>query len=135
MLCGQPELAERLNQSSLRQLKQRLALRCELLPFSLPETASYVAGRLRIAGGAPAEVFSRDAVIAIHEASSGIPRTINVIADNALIGGFARPAETGLGADRRRDPPRFRHQTVRTRARRAHSTVDVGAGTLGANAS
>lgn len=106
VLCGQPELAERLNQSSLRQLKQRLALRCELLPFSLPETASYVAGRLRIAGGAPAEVFSRDAVIAIHEASSGIPRTINVIADNALIGGFAaqqKPVSAPIVEEIRRD--------------------------------
>ena len=89
VLCGQPELAERLNQTSLRQLKQRVSLRCELQPLSLGETASYISGRLRIAGGAPRDIFTRDAVVAIYEGSSGIPRTINVICDNALIGGFA----------------------------------------------
>ncbi len=89
VLCGQPELADRLNESSLRQLKQRLALRCELGPLTLGETASYISGRLRIAGGAPSEIFTRDAVMAVFSGSSGIPRTINVICDNALIGGFA----------------------------------------------
>jgi general secretion pathway protein A len=89
VLCGQPELAERLNETSLRQLKQRVSLRCELQPLSLGETASYISGRLRIAGGAPLEIFTRDAVVAIYEGSSGIPRTVNVICDNALIGGFA----------------------------------------------
>lgn len=89
VLCGQPELADRLNQPSLRQLKQRIALRCEIGPLSLGEAASYISGRLRIAGGAPTEIFTREAVVAVFQASSGIPRTINVICDNALIGGFA----------------------------------------------
>ena len=89
VLCGQPELADRLNDPSLRQFKQRLALRCELRPLHLSDTASYISGRLRIAGGSPKDIFTRDAVVAIHEASAGIPRLINVIADNALIGGFA----------------------------------------------
>jgi len=89
VLCGQPELADRLNDTSLRQLKQRVSLRCELQPLSLGETASYISGRLRIAGGAPRDIFTRDAVVAIYEGSTGIPRTINVICDNALIGGFA----------------------------------------------
>lgn len=89
VLCGQPELADRLNEASLRQLKQRISLRCELAPLSLAETASYVAGRLRIAGGSPADIFTRGAVVAAHEAARGIPRTINVVCENALIGGFA----------------------------------------------
>jgi general secretion pathway protein A len=89
VLCGQPELAERLNETSLRQLKQRVALRCELRPLSLKETASYISGRLRIAGGIPADIFKREAVVAVFEGSSGVPRTINVICDNALISGFA----------------------------------------------
>jgi general secretion pathway protein A len=89
VLAGQPELADRLNQRGLRQLKQRIALRCEIVPFDVTNTASYVAGRLRIGGGSPAKIFSREAVIAICEASRGIPRTINVICDNALISGFA----------------------------------------------
>ena len=106
VLCGQPELADRLNDRSLRQLKQRVALRCELRPMSLHETASYMSGRLRIAGGAPTEIFTREAVVAIYEASSGIPRTINVLCDNALIGGFAaqlKPVPVGIVNDVCRD--------------------------------
>jgi general secretion pathway protein A len=89
VLVGQPELAERLNRPDLRQLKQRISLRCELLPFDLNESALYIATRLRLAGGAPAGIFSREAVRLIAQCSSGIPRTINVLCDNALISGFA----------------------------------------------
>jgi type II secretory pathway predicted ATPase ExeA len=89
VLAGQPELADRLNKSSLRQLKQRISLRCELKPLSLHETAAYIAGRLRIAGGTPAGIFTRAAVAAVYHGSFGVPRTVNVICDNALIGGFA----------------------------------------------
>ena len=89
ILAGQPELAVRLNAPDLRQLKQRIALRCELKPLSLPETATYLAGRIRAAGGVGAQVFTREAVALIHERSHGLPRTINVIADNALLSGFA----------------------------------------------
>ena len=106
VICGQPELADRLNEPSLRQLKQRVALRCELRALSLDETAAYIAGRLRIAGGSPAEVFTRRAVIAIHEAAAGIPRTVNVLCDNALIGGFAaqvKPIPVEIVADVCRD--------------------------------
>jgi general secretion pathway protein A len=89
VLAGQPELAERLNEARLRQLKQRIALRCQLDVLNLSEVAAYVAGRLRIAGGIPVEIFTRNAIEAIHEGSSGVPRLINVICENALIGGFA----------------------------------------------
>ena len=89
VLSGQPELADRLNEPRLRQLKQRVALRCELKAFTLNETLSYVAGRLRIAGGRPEQIFSVEAVKQIHQASSGIPRSVNVLCDNALISGFA----------------------------------------------
>jgi general secretion pathway protein A len=89
VLSGQPELADRLNAPSLRQLKQRITLRCELAPFNLEEACSYIAGRLRIAGGMPGDIFSQEAVIAIHKASQGNPRIINVLCDNALISGFA----------------------------------------------
>lgn len=89
IIAGQPELAERLNDQSLRQLKQRIALRCALRPLSPQETAAYIAGRIRAAGGTGAKVFTREAVALIHERSGGIPRTISVISDNALVGGFA----------------------------------------------
>jgi general secretion pathway protein A len=102
VLVGQPELADRLNDRALRQLKQRVALRCQLNPLELHHTAAYIAHRLTLAGGDPASVFSREAVIAIHERSHGIPRSINVVCDNALLTGFAlerRPIETDVIAE------------------------------------
>ena len=99
ILSGQPELAERLNEAELRQLKQRVVLRCSLSPLSLRETAWYVATRITIAGGDPVRLFTRDAVQAIHERSGGIPRTISVICDNALLTGYAegeRPVDTAV---------------------------------------
>jgi general secretion pathway protein A len=93
VLAGQPELADRLNESALRQLKQRVALRCELSPFTAQDTAGYILTRLRAAGSAnPGALFSAEAVALIHQKSRGIPRLINVICDNALVTAFA----TGL---------------------------------------
>ena len=97
ILAGQPELADRLNERSLRQLKQRVALRCQLSPLTLQETCAYVAGRIRAAGGVGAQTFTREAVTLMHERAHGIPRTLNVIADNALVTAFAtdrRPVNT-----------------------------------------
>lgn len=54
VLAGQPELADRLDQPNLRQLKQRVTLRCELEAFSVTDTAAYMASRIRTAGGDPA---------------------------------------------------------------------------------
>src|SRR6185503_5659344 len=89
ILAGQPEFATRLNDPALRQLKQRVALRCSIGAFELAETAAYIASRITTAGGESARLFTREAVQAIHEYSHGIPRTINVICDNALLGGLA----------------------------------------------
>jgi general secretion pathway protein A len=89
VLAGQPELAARLNEPGLRQLKQRVALRCELKPLSLADTAAYIASRIRTAGGDPGKIFTREAVTLIHEFSRGVPRTISVMCDNALMSGFA----------------------------------------------
>jgi type II secretory pathway predicted ATPase ExeA len=89
VLVGQPELATRLNEPALRQLKQRVALRCELPPLDLQETAAYIASRIRLSGGDAARLFTREAVTLIHECSRGIPRSINVICDNTLLHGFA----------------------------------------------
>src|SRR5262245_8180177 len=89
VLAGQPELGMRLEDPSIRQLKQRVTLRCELQPFELANTAAYIASRITTAGGDPSQIFTRDAVTLIHEYSAGIPRTINVICDNTLITGMA----------------------------------------------
>lgn len=89
ILAGQPEFADRLNEPGLRQLKQRVALRCEIAPFELAETAAYIGSRIVTAGGVSSRLFTREAVEAIHAHSHGIPRTINVLCDNALLGGLA----------------------------------------------
>ena len=89
VLVGQPELADRLNDPSLRQLKQRVVLRCSLEPLGLRSTASYIAARLQVAGGSPRDIFTKDAIVAVYEASRGIPRTIGVVCENALLAGFA----------------------------------------------
>jgi general secretion pathway protein A len=89
VLAGQPELAARLNQPGLRELKQRVALRCEIAPLDFRETAAYIVWRMRTAGCDGEMPFTREAVALIHESSRGIPRTINVMCDNALLSGFA----------------------------------------------
>jgi general secretion pathway protein A len=99
ILAGQPEVATRLNQASLRQLKQRIGLRCSLQPLAAADTAAYVAARLRVAGAGVDAIFTPDAVQTIHEHSGGIPRTVSVIADNALVTGFAldrRPVDRAV---------------------------------------
>lgn len=106
IMAGQPELADRLNASNLRQLKQRVALRCELRPLTRHEVEMYVAGRIRAAGGVGSEVFTREAVCLMYAAARGLPRTINVIADNALLGGFAagvKPVTRAIVAEVCRD--------------------------------
>jgi len=89
VLVGQPVFGVYLEDRGLRQLKQRVALRCEIAPFDLPETAAYIATRIKMAGGLAIQLFTREAVTLIHEHSGGIPRTISVICDNALVHGLA----------------------------------------------
>ena len=89
VLAGQPELGARLEESGLRQLKQRVALRCDVSAFGLAETAAYISSRIRTAGGEASRLFTREAVTLIHECSRGIPRTISVMCDNALVTGLA----------------------------------------------
>ncbi len=69
-------------------MKQRVTLRCEIVPFTLQETATYIAQRVKTAGGDAARLFTREAVMLIHERSGGFPRTISVLCDNALLTGF-----------------------------------------------
>jgi type II secretory pathway predicted ATPase ExeA len=99
VLAGQPELGLRLEDTALRQLKQRVTLRCELVAFDVSETADYISSRIVTAGGSPSKLFTREAVTLIHEYSQGIPRTISVICDNALVTGMAlnrHPVDSGI---------------------------------------
>ncbi len=90
-LVGQPELIDRLRDPRCRALYQRIASRYQLLPMNLEETRSYVHTRLKVAGSArPEGIFSKGAIEALYNYSNGIPRVINILADNALLLGYSR---------------------------------------------
>ena len=95
ILGGQPELDEMLDSHELRQIKQRIALRCHLDPLSFEETEKYIERRLQVAGApAKAEMFSAAAVSRVFRHSQGIPRLINTVCENALLSGYAKRAKT-----------------------------------------
>ena len=93
ILCGQPELHELLSQPELRQLKQRVSLKCSIKPLTARETGEYIRWRLRIAGCANENLFEPEAIKTVHRFSGGIPRIINNICDNALLTGFSEGSE------------------------------------------
>jgi len=137
VIAGQPEIAERLNDQSLRQLKQRVALRCELRPLNNSEAVGYIASRIRAAGGVPAGVFTKEAVQLIVARSQGIPRTINVICDNALLGGFAAgvlPVASDIVRDVCRDFD-IRTRDVQDREARGHASSTLRRGDVAHGAS
>jgi len=84
VLSGQPELEEKLRAPDVRQLRQRIALWARTHAISSEQTANYVSQRLLIAGTSE-KIFSDGAITAIHRASRGIPRIINLICEHALI--------------------------------------------------
>jgi general secretion pathway protein A len=90
VLTGQPELREKLNQKNLRQLKQRVALRCNMHEFpSVEEVDRYITERLLIAGSDQPNIFTPGAVDFIFQCSEGIPRNINNICDNAMLAAYS----------------------------------------------
>ena len=91
ILLGQPELREILARSDMRQLAQRITARYHLTPLDATETGAYLRHRFRIAGGQHSP-FTAGAVQRVHRHSGGVPRLINVIAERALLGGFAHDA-------------------------------------------
>ena len=90
VLTGQPELRDVLNNPDLRQLKQRVSLRCVIkaLP-NVEETDRYITSRLLVSGAERTDLFSPGAIDYIYRCTEGIPRNINNICDNALLAGYA----------------------------------------------
>jgi general secretion pathway protein A len=88
VLVGQPELEARLKRPELRQVKQRVALRCKTAALTLKETHDYIQARLHIAGANGKPVFASEAMDAVHLYSRGIPRVINLLCDHALISAY-----------------------------------------------
>jgi len=89
ILAGQPEFDRKLDAPNLRQLKQRVVLRCTLKPFTPFETGEYIQTRLAKVGMPEQTVFPPDVLSEIHTRSQGIPRVINALCDNLLLTAFA----------------------------------------------
>lgn len=89
ILLGQPELRDMLNRPELRQLAQRITARYHLTPLDAAESEAYVKHRMAVAG-CQRVPFSRLGLRALYQRSGGIPRLINVVADRALMAGYAR---------------------------------------------
>jgi len=93
VLLGQPELRQLLQRQNLRQLSQRITARCHLAPLGQDETYAYVRHRMKVAG-ARGNPFGQSALRALYQRSTGIPRLINIIADRALAGAYAKESHT-----------------------------------------
>ncbi len=93
ILLGQPELRDQLGRQELRQLAQRITARYHLTPLDRDETEAYVRHRVAVAGGARLP-FSRLGLRALYQRSGGVPRLINIIADRALMAGYAREQDS-----------------------------------------
>ena len=89
LLVGQPELGAKLQLPQLRQLKQRIGLRCSIPPLTPEQTAEYIRSRLQVAGARDPGLFTDRAVARISDYAGGIPRVINIVCDHCLLFGYA----------------------------------------------
>lgn len=88
VLMGQPELRDRLNEHSLRQLRQRITIRYHLRPLRFAEVKDYIRHRLHVSGANGTPYFSMGAVWRVFKYSKGIPRLVNAVCDKCLLAGF-----------------------------------------------
>ena len=89
LLVGQPELRAKLDLPQLRQLKQRIGLRCRIAPLTPEQVRDYIRTRLRIAGARNLLLFSPEAIARIAKYSGGIPRLVNTVCDHCLLFAYA----------------------------------------------
>ncbi len=88
VLVGQPELEEKLNRHELRQLRQRITVRCRTAPLGLEESRGYIQARLHIAGANGNPVFTLEAMNAVYLLSRGIPRVMNLLCEDSLMSAY-----------------------------------------------
>src|SRR5688572_8261531 len=93
VLMGQPELRDRLNDHSLRQLRQRITVRYHLTPLRFNEVKDYIRHRLHVSGANGSPYFSLAALWRIFKYSNGIPRLVNAVCDKCLLAGFVRQSD------------------------------------------
>ena len=126
VLVGQPELKQHLKMPQMRQVDQRVSVRCELTALGGADVGKYVRHRLTVASENGNHVqFSDGAITTIFNASGGVPRVINLICDRALQHGhrakatliesaLIKEAATSLGiAEPGRDAPAVAHRNSR----------------------
>lgn len=89
ILVGQPELEQLLNDPSLRQLNQRIAVRYRLAPLNCQETRDYVLHRLKMAGRPDGNLFAKGVLLRLFKVSGGVPRMINLLCDRCLLSAFS----------------------------------------------
>ncbi len=87
VLCGQPELKDRLTHPDMRQLRQRITVRYHLRLLTRAETRAYIRHRLTVAGGEGIN-FDESAMDAVFTYTGGVPRMINALCDNVLLAGY-----------------------------------------------
>ena len=111
VLVGQPELDQKMDSPQLRQLKQRITLRCTLEPLAELETRAYIWQRMKRAGMnfEAVLVFPPETVSSIYSYSHGIPRLVNTICENALIHAYAPPEQAPVVP-----PNSYQHPTIAT---------------------
>ena len=94
VLFGQPELDQHLSMPNIRQLKERITHGFNLLPLPARDIQDYLDFRMRAAGYHGPELFSKDALRLITEASEGLTRRINIYADKTLLAAYAAGTHT-----------------------------------------
>ncbi|OGQ05222.1 MAG: hypothetical protein A3F82_01650 [Deltaproteobacteria bacterium RIFCSPLOWO2_12_FULL_44_12] len=90
LLVGQPELEEKLASPELRQLRQRIQIRCRLNPLDLEQTERYITFRIQKAGPESRVAFEKSSVSRLHRLSQGIPRLINTLCDFCLVAAYLK---------------------------------------------
>lgn len=141
VLVGQPELAAKLEMPELRQLAQRISMRCTIPLLSVTATRNYIRTRLRMAGNTDAGLFTDAALTRISEYAGGIPRVINTLCDHSLLIGYADQtrridreiADEAIGYLAIGRRPRVRARRLRARSRMTPlrwAVVGVGGGIL-----
>src|SRR5271169_883738 len=102
VLSGQPELEDKLKLPELRQLRQRIMLRCKTTPLTKEQTHDYILKRLKIAGSGDEPIFSPEAMDAVHIYSMGIPRVVNLLCEHSLVNAYVdqqRPVKSKVVED------------------------------------
>jgi type II secretory pathway predicted ATPase ExeA len=125
VLSGQQELEDKLRLPQLRQLRQRIMLRCKTSPLSQEQTHEYILERLRIGGATGAPIFSPKTMDAVHLYSLGIPRVINLLCEHSLVNAFAdqqRPIQPKIVEEVARE---FQLDEVEPIAPEGGTTVDT----------